>query len=173
MKIFNLKLNFFFQILEKGELQISEKERHNQLESAFKDIATIIADKCVNPENNRPYPVTMIEKCLKQIHFSVKPNKNNKQQALSVIKELKNIIPIERAQMKLRVICHKKHRQALKEMAKDIEENVIHEDGKLEMIFLTDPGNFREIDHLIKSSPNSQLHVLSLKEVTEGGDTLE
>ena len=115
----------------------------------------------------------MIEKSLKQIHFSVKPNKSNKLQALSVIKELKNIIPIERAQMKLRVICHKKHRQVLKDMAKEIELNVVHEDGKLEMIFLTDPVNFREIDQLIKSTPNSQFHVLSLKEVTEGGDNLE
>ena len=31
------------EILEKGELQVSEKERHAQLESTFKDIATIVA----------------------------------------------------------------------------------------------------------------------------------
>jgi hypothetical protein len=25
--------------------------------SMYKDIATIVADKCVNPDSNRPYPV--------------------------------------------------------------------------------------------------------------------
>lgn len=162
------------QILDKGELQISDKERQNQMESSLKEIATIIADKCVNPDTKRPYPVTMIEKGMKQIHFSVKPNKNNKQQALVAMKELKekNVLPIERAQMKIRVMCSKKHRQSLRQMAKEVEEDAVHEDGQLEMIFLVDPGHFREIDQLIKSTPNSQLHMLSLKEVTTGDDSL-
>ncbi|RWS12678.1 ribosome maturation protein SBDS-like protein [Dinothrombium tinctorium] len=161
------------QILEKGELQVSEKERQTQLESSFKDIATIISDKCVNPETKRPYPVSMIEKAMKQIHFSVKPNRNNKQQALEAIKQLKEVIPIEKAQMKLRVLCHKKHRKQLNEMASEVEDDSIHEDGQLEMVFCTDPGNFRAIDQLIKSTPKSQLHVLSLKEITEGEESLD
>jgi ribosome maturation protein SDO1 len=44
-------------------LQVSEKERHANLESTFKEIATMIA--CVNPETNRAYPVTIIEKAIK------------------------------------------------------------------------------------------------------------
>ena len=59
---------------------MSEKERHSQLEASVKDIATIIADKCVNPETKRPYTVTMIEKAMKELHFSVKPTKGSKQQ---------------------------------------------------------------------------------------------
>jgi len=34
----------------------------------------------VNPETKRPYPVSMIEKAMKDVHFSVKPNRNAKQQ---------------------------------------------------------------------------------------------
>ncbi|XP_053202763.1 ribosome maturation protein SBDS-like isoform X2 [Panonychus citri] len=161
------------EILDKGELQISEKERQASLESAFKDIATIIADKCINPETKRPYPVTMIEKSLKQIHFSVKPNKSNKSQALVAMKELQKVVPIERAQMKLRVMCSKKHQARLRTLSKDIELDTIHQDGQLEMVIHVDPGHFREIDQLIKSTANSQLHVLLLKEVTEGEDSLE
>jgi ribosome maturation protein SDO1 len=86
-------------ILEQGELQVSDKERQSQHESLFKDIANtvasmkteiyllnwalieqIFADKCVNPETKRPYPVTFIEKAMKDVHFSVKPNRNAKQQ---------------------------------------------------------------------------------------------
>lgn len=59
---------------------MSEKERHAQLESMFRDIATTVSDKCVNPKTNRPYTVTLIEKAMKDLHFSVKPNKSTKQQ---------------------------------------------------------------------------------------------
>lgn len=68
------------QILTKGEVQVSDKERHTQLEQMFRDIATIVADKCVNPETKRPYTVILIERAMKDIHYSVKPNKSTKQQ---------------------------------------------------------------------------------------------
>ncbi|XP_076363126.1 SBDS ribosome maturation factor [Tachypleus tridentatus] len=71
------------EILAKGELQVSEKERQTQLESMFKDIATIVSDKCINPKTKRPYPVSMIEKSMKEVHFSVKPSKSTKQQGSS------------------------------------------------------------------------------------------
>ena len=66
--------------MAKGELQVSEKERHTQLESMFRDIATIVTDKCVNPETKRPYPVGVIERAMKDIHFSVIPTRTTKQQ---------------------------------------------------------------------------------------------
>ena len=68
------------QILEKGEVQVSEKERQSQLETMFRDIATIVADKCVNPETRRPYTVGVVERAMKDAHISVKPHKNTKQQ---------------------------------------------------------------------------------------------
>lgn len=58
---------------------------------------------CINPETKRPYPNSIIEKGLKDVHFSVKPNRNSKQQALEVIPQLKTIMKIERAQMRIRV----------------------------------------------------------------------
>lgn len=80
-------LYFHFQILAQGELQVSEKERHANLESMYRDIATIVADKCVNPETNRPYTVTMIEKAMKELHVSVKPTRSTKQQ-VSFVKKI-------------------------------------------------------------------------------------
>lgn len=68
------------QILAKGELQVSDKERQTQLETMFRDIATIVAEKCVNPETKRPYTVSLIERAMKDIHYSVKANKSTKQQ---------------------------------------------------------------------------------------------
>ena len=63
---------------------MSDKERHHQQENTFKEIATIVADKCVDPETKRPYTVTLIEQSMKDVHFSINPNKSAKQQVLSL-----------------------------------------------------------------------------------------
>ena len=39
--------------------QVSDKERQAQNEALFKEVATQVAEKCVNPESKRPYPVSM------------------------------------------------------------------------------------------------------------------
>lgn len=66
--------------------QVSDKERELELESSFKDVASILAEKCVNPHTSRPYTITMLERALKDIHFSVDLKRNAKQQALEVRK---------------------------------------------------------------------------------------
>ena len=70
----------YSQILAKGELQVSERERQSQLEAMFRDIATTVATKCVNPDTKRPYTVGVIERAMKDVHYSVKLHKNSKQQ---------------------------------------------------------------------------------------------
>lgn len=92
-------------ILEKGQVQVSDKEREKELDSKFKDIATIVAEKSINRETKRPFSVKVIESAMKQIHFNVSASKAAKQQALLVIRELQEqkTIPIERAQMRIRI----------------------------------------------------------------------
>ncbi|KAH9402823.1 PREDICTED: ribosome maturation protein SBDS-like [Rhagoletis zephyria] len=166
-------LKVCLEILTKGELQVSEKERAVALDSTFKDIATIIADKCVNPETKRPYPVGMIEKAMRQVHVSVKPNRTSKQQALDIIPQLKKVITIERAQMKLRVVTNKKNKSKLKELMGELEAESALEDGQIEMIFTTDPGHYRQIDQLVNNTPKSELHVLLLQEMVDGDSKLD
>ncbi|XP_050436269.1 ribosome maturation protein SBDS [Adelges cooleyi] len=163
-------------ILEKGELQISDKERSAQLDASFKDIATIVADKCVNPETKRPYSVTMVEKAMKDVHYSVKPNRNSKQQALEVIQLIKSVLPIDRAMMRLKVESSSKEAKKFKDkfsaLASSVE-SVSMESGELSMVLLIDPGIYRQLDELIRSDPKgtTYMEVLSLKEIVEG-DTL-
>jgi len=59
---------------------VSERERQAGLESMYRDVATLVSDMCVNSETRRPYPTTLIERALKDCHFSVKPTKTAKQQ---------------------------------------------------------------------------------------------
>jgi len=92
-------------VLDHGELQVSEEEREHAQESMFRDVAAIVVDKSINPENNRPYTLTMIQNAMKEIHYSVNTNKGAKSQALDVIRRLKAVMPIARAKMKVRLEC--------------------------------------------------------------------
>lgn len=68
------------EILKKGDLQVGEKERQHGLEDQRKEIATIVAEKCVDPDTNRPHTVSMIEKAMAEVHFNANPKKNSKSQ---------------------------------------------------------------------------------------------
>lgn len=166
------------EILTKGELQVSDKERHLALDSMFKDIATTVANKCINPETKRPYTVTMIEKAMKDVHFSVKPNRNAKQQALDVIPQLQAIMPLERAQMRLRVLASGKEAKKIRDkIVKSITKLETEEwnSGTLNLICLIDPGHYREINELVTSETKGSglLELLNLKEIVEGDEVLE
>ena len=91
-------------ILNSGELQVSEKERKNEYDVLFRDVVTVLVEKCVNPSTNRPYPPGMIERALKEIHFSVDPMRSAKQQALQSIEKLKKVFPIKRAAMRFKFV---------------------------------------------------------------------
>lgn len=165
-------------ILAKGELQVSDKERNTHVEALFKEIATNVAEKCVNPESKRPYPVSMIEQAMKDSHYSVKPNRNAKQQALDVIKILKESIPLERARMRLKIVLHGKESKKIKEKIAKLAANMENEDwigDTLTITCIIDPGHFREMDEIVRTDTRGSgtLELLNLKEVAEGEEVFE
>lgn len=158
------------EILAKGELQVSEKERHSNLESTFKEIATMVADKCVNPETNRAYPVTIIEKAMKDSHYSIKPHKNVKSQALDVIKLLKEHMPIEKAQMRVKIMVTncKDKKLRFEDIPKLLKKKELEswDEGNGQITALIDPGNFKLIEALNSSTRGEVIiEVLDLKNV--------
>ena len=113
--------------------------------SSIADIATVISDKCVNPESKRPYPVSMIEKAMKECHIAVKPNKNSKQQALETIGKLKETLPIERAQMRMKVSTPVRFNNKIrKQLGKLGAACTVESEEKVEetmvLVLLVDPG---------------------------------
>eukprot|EP00002_Diphylleia_rotans_P029937 TRINITY_DN6122_c0_g1_i1.p1 TRINITY_DN6122_c0_g1~~TRINITY_DN6122_c0_g1_i1.p1 ORF type:complete len:253 (+),score=68.37 TRINITY_DN6122_c0_g1_i1:54-812(+) len=166
-------------ILEKGELQVSQKERQHQAEITLKDIATIVADKCINPQTNRPLTVTLVEKAMKDIHYSAHPTKSAKQQALEVIRQLRqsNTIPIARAQMRLRIVMPNKDGKRLKEKLLQEIASVESEDWGPQYVLacLADPGKYRAIDDLVRAETkgNGSVEVESFKSTTEEDIALE
>ncbi|KAL5555236.1 hypothetical protein UlMin_037472 [Ulmus minor] len=105
--------NICLEILDKGELQVAGKERESQLSSQFQDIATIVTQKTYNPEMNRPYTISMIERLMHDIHFAVDANSGSKKQALEVIHELHKHFPIKQSPMRLRLTLPKQEFSSL------------------------------------------------------------
>ncbi len=124
--------DIILEILNKGELQVGEKERQVQLEQLGKEVVSIVAGKLVDPKTKRVYTTGMIEKALDMLTkqnaeekekagkgegeeqakrlpswTGVSVNKDAKSQALIAMKALvaRQPIPIERARMRLRIVC--------------------------------------------------------------------
>lgn len=55
-----------------------------ELDTLFRDVASVLSEKCINPESNRPYTISMLERALRDVHFSVDPKRPAKAQALEV-----------------------------------------------------------------------------------------
>lgn len=145
------------EILNKGEIQLNEKERNVNLQQKQNEFLTIISTKCINPRSKKRYPPSMIEKALNELKFHLNPTKPTKIQALDAIKQLveKQIIPIARAQMKIRIILSKK--AYLKVFENDIKPNIVHvedidnNNGKqYEIVGIIDPINYRVLVNIME-----------------------
>ncbi|KAF2216325.1 hypothetical protein CERZMDRAFT_93620 [Cercospora zeae-maydis SCOH1-5] len=55
------------EILKKGEIQVGEKERSQELDRVHKEVIDIVAGRLVDPKSKRVYTTGMIEKALDQL----------------------------------------------------------------------------------------------------------
>ncbi|ANQ10674.1 Uncharacterized protein PCOAH_00050260 [Plasmodium coatneyi] len=94
-------------ILEKGTLQISNKERSIMKEKIYKDMIEILHEMSVNPQTGYPLSTNMIESMVKNIGYSINIDDSAKKQALKVFdmlsKEYDDVI--QRAFMRIQIIC--------------------------------------------------------------------
>jgi hypothetical protein len=99
-----------------------------------KEIATLVAEKCVDPTSQRPYPVGLIEKAMAEAGFSVNANKTAKAQVSECIRLLQtnSTLPIQRARMRIRVSVpvedEAKVKPKLVEAAETLEEELSTEE---------------------------------------------
>ncbi|ODV78412.1 Shwachman-Bodian-diamond syndrome protein [Suhomyces tanzawaensis NRRL Y-17324] len=138
------------EILTKGEIQLNEKERNANLQQKQNEFLNIISTKCINPKSKKRYPPSMLQKALDQLKFHLNPTKSTKLQALDAIKLLveKQVFPIARAQMKVKVVLTKK---AYAKVFEEIKGNIdsIEDESKdakgVEIVCIIDPINYRTI----------------------------
>ncbi|XP_031503702.1 uncharacterized protein LOC116266582 [Nymphaea colorata] len=152
------------EILEKGELQVAGKERESQLSSQFRDVATIVMQKTINPETQRPYTISMIERLMHEIHFAVDPHSSSKKQALEVIRELQKQFPIKRSPMRLRLIVPEKNMSPLMEKLNAWNASIASKEvsgNHLSVVCEMEPGFFRECDSMMRNW-QGRLEILSV-----------
>jgi len=149
--------NIIRVILEKGEIQISEKERKEETEKVFRDIATFIAEKCVHALTKEALPLGVVEKAMREIGVSVLPNKPAKQQALKIIHMLqeKSSLPIERAKMQLQLSVPTDKLEELKVKLGPLIHEMKSESSEGTnsiLVVLMEPSHFREVDQTVKDA---------------------
>ncbi|KAK3267476.1 hypothetical protein CYMTET_23970 [Cymbomonas tetramitiformis] len=155
------------KILEEGAMQVSDKEREMHFDNLYRDVANVLVEKCVNPENGRPYPLELLERSLKDVHFSVDPNKTAKQQALDFLPQLQKSIPIERAWMRLSIQVSQSAQDALLGELQAMKSRVESKKTEASRLFVTcalEPSCFRRCDQFVRSLPEGggQLEVVAL-----------
>uniref|UniRef100_A0A0D6R5I9 U1-type domain-containing protein n=1 Tax=Araucaria cunninghamii TaxID=56994 RepID=A0A0D6R5I9_ARACU len=158
------------EILDKGELQVAGKERESQLSSQFRDIATIIMEKTINPETDRPYTINMIERLMHEVHFAVDPHKSSKQQALELIRELQKHFPIKRSPMKLRIVIPDNQEGNLLrklETWNTCMESKEVSGNQISVVCQIEPGYFRDCDTIVREC-KGRLEILSVSVHKEG-----
>jgi len=163
------------EILEKGELQVSGKEREAQLSSQFRDIATIVMEKTINPETRRPYTITMIERLMHEIHFAVDPNLTSKEQALKVIKKLTEHFPIKRAPLRVRFTAPKPNFPGLMEKIGGWNATIISKDElstQPSIVCEIEPSLLRSCEERLKDV-QGRVEVLSVSTHVESGPSVE
>ena len=140
----------------------------------------MISNKCVNPDTKRPYPVSIIEKAMKECHIAVKPNKTSKQQALDTIGKLKANLPLERAMMRMQIVCpikaSNKIRKYLSKQAQNVKIETEEKDGDtMAMVLLASPGLYRDIEQVVRdeSQGAGTLEILNLIEVRDDEEKME
>ncbi|KAG9314689.1 hypothetical protein JVU11DRAFT_5495 [Chiua virens] len=142
------------EILKKGELQVGEKEREHDLASLRKEIATLVAEKCVDPATQHPYPVGIIEKAMTEAGVSVKMGKNAKSQVSETLRLIQSgsKLPIQRARMRVRVTVPATDGEGLEERIKTAAEQIEREDkGEMwEYVMLIDPPQFKTLADLLQ-----------------------
>ena len=112
--------------MKKGELQVGEKEREHDLSSVRREIATRVAEKCVDPSTQRPYPVGVIDKAMTEAGFSVKQGKSAKAQVSECMKLLQthSQLPIQRARMRVKVTVPKADAESVRAKVLESAESV-------------------------------------------------
>ncbi|XP_040998532.1 ribosome maturation protein SBDS [Juglans microcarpa x Juglans regia] len=161
------------EILDKGDLQVAGKERESQLSSQFRDIATIVMQKTFNPETQRPYTISMIERLMHEIHFAVDPHGSSKKQALEVIHELQKLFPIKRSPMRLRLYVPEKNYSSLLEKLNIWNATIVSKDdfgSQPSIVCEIDPGLYRDSSEFV-SNLQGRFEVLAHSVHVEGDDT--
>jgi len=144
-------------ILDKGDIQVSGMERSATLENTAREVANMIATKCVHPVSNRPYTTSQIRDAMKKSEFSVQPttSRSVKQQFLDCVKAIqdKGILEVQRAKMELAIVLSDPSvaGELVSRLKLEARAVIQPSQHKERVQFLIDPSKYREVDTIAKN----------------------
>ncbi len=143
-------------ILDKGQIQVSDMERSATLENTAREVANMVATKCVHPISNRPYTTNQIRDAMKKSEFSVQPTsaRSVKQQFLDCVRLIqdKGVLEIQRAKMELAIFLPDERLvEEVKVKLRNEAQALIHTNTHGQRVeFFIDPSKFRAVDSIAK-----------------------
>jgi ribosome maturation protein SDO1 len=164
-------------ILERGELQVSDKEREAQQGNILADIVKIIVEKCVHPLTKRRFTPDNIKLAIKDVHFPLKLDQPAKRQALDCIKLLQKRYKIARGEMKIRLSFEQDIQAELEARLLELDIDEVEKEEvkgtQLVRVYNIEPNKYREINQTCKKFDKVVIEVLVGVIVNEENKGLE
>lgn len=81
-------------ILLNGEFAWTKAQRDSWVEGKRKQLISILARNCINPQTKKPHPPQRIEKAFEEAHVNIDINKGAEEQVDEVLKKIQLVLPI-------------------------------------------------------------------------------
>ena len=87
--------------MKEADFAWTHEQRQKWMEKKRKQIVTILARNCINPQTKKPHPPKRIEKAMDESRVSLDLNKTAEEQIDDVLKKIKLVIPIRFESIKM------------------------------------------------------------------------
>ena len=159
-------------ILSKGQVQVSDKERSQQLEKTSAQIAEWISKNCVQPDSDRPYTISQIRHAMQQANVSIHPTKPLKRQYLDCVKLLQKVFPIQRAKMELLLLVPPEYKDEMETALTKNNVNFPQSEDAVQFLkyqILVDPSLYRILNDAMQKMSGARIEIAN-QVVTKQGD---
>ena len=92
-----------FEVLRRGELQLTQEQRRRLLDERKKSIVAMISKNYVDPKTSLPHPPLRIEQAMQEARISIDPFRDAAEQTKLVVDKIRSIIPLKSERLKLLV----------------------------------------------------------------------
>ena len=92
------------RILKEGEIQLTEEQRAQQREQAWKKLIHLIHTRAINPATGLPHPPQRIEAALQEARVKLDENKSVEEQFPEALSRLRPLLPLRVEQRIIHVI---------------------------------------------------------------------
>jgi len=141
-------------ILDKGEMQISQKERDVLMEGLTNDTLNIISTKIVHPKTKRAFAVETIKAAIKESGIVFNLNKSAKKQAMDAIKVLVTKYFVEKVGMLIKLVVNKP--EDLVTAAK-VAHFEVRAEGENSAVVLVAHEKFADLEALVNDTLKGEL----------------